>query len=178
MLLYLAYAALSCLEPASVLLVEEPENGLHPARIADVMKVLRNISKDTQVLISMFSNRMTNTLSKEMVTVQAHSWKGPTLVAWAAIPVPGAVLVAVTTTIAPSVKEHARVPVRGASQGAVHPKAVAAVGVRACVGLAPVAPVAVAILKIPIITLARGANAGGVLAAGVVARAAMGVVVH
>jgi predicted ATPase len=35
MLYYLAFAALGYIAPASLLLVEEPENGLHPSRIAD-----------------------------------------------------------------------------------------------------------------------------------------------
>ncbi len=41
LLYYLAYAALPYLDPASVLLLEEPENGLHPARIREVMRILR-----------------------------------------------------------------------------------------------------------------------------------------
>jgi len=45
LLIYLAFAALPYLDPVSLILVEEPENGLHPARIRDVMRILREISK-------------------------------------------------------------------------------------------------------------------------------------
>ena len=45
LLYYLAFAALRYLAPVSLLLVEEPENGLHPARIADVLRVLREVSR-------------------------------------------------------------------------------------------------------------------------------------
>ena len=48
LLYWLAFAAIPYLEPTALLLVEEPENGLHPARIRDVMKVLREISEHTQ----------------------------------------------------------------------------------------------------------------------------------
>ena len=41
LLYYLAFAAIPHLAPTSLLLVEEPENGLHPARISEIMKVLR-----------------------------------------------------------------------------------------------------------------------------------------
>lgn len=42
MLYWLAFAILEHLAPQSILLIEEPENGLHPARIADVMRILRD----------------------------------------------------------------------------------------------------------------------------------------
>ena len=55
LLFYMAFASIRYLDPVSVLLVEEPENGLHPARIADVVRMMREISKTTQVLIATHS---------------------------------------------------------------------------------------------------------------------------
>ena len=53
LLYYLGFTAIPCLESTSLLLVEEPENGLHPSRIADVIGALRAISeKDTQVVMA------------------------------------------------------------------------------------------------------------------------------
>jgi ABC-type branched-subunit amino acid transport system ATPase component len=69
MLYYLAYAALAHLEPTAVILVEEPENGLHPARIRDVMAVLREISKGTQVIVATHSPLVINELEPDEVTV-------------------------------------------------------------------------------------------------------------
>jgi predicted ATPase len=69
LLYYLAFAAIKHLEPTSILLVEEPENGLHPIRIAEVMNVLKEISKTTQVLIATHSPLVVNELSGDQVTV-------------------------------------------------------------------------------------------------------------
>ncbi|HSN96690.1 MAG TPA: AAA family ATPase, partial [Candidatus Nanopelagicales bacterium] len=49
LLYYLAFAALKYMEPTAMLLIEEPENGLHPARIAEVMRILREVSETMQV---------------------------------------------------------------------------------------------------------------------------------
>ena len=69
MLYYLAFAALSHLEPAAVILIEEPENGLHPARIREVIEVLREISTTTQVLLATHSPLVINELQPDEVTV-------------------------------------------------------------------------------------------------------------
>jgi len=69
LLFYLAYAALSYLEPASMLLIEEPENGLHPQRIKNIMKILREISKTTQVLIATHSPLVINEMQPQEVTI-------------------------------------------------------------------------------------------------------------
>jgi predicted ATPase len=77
MLYYLAYAALPYLEPTAVILVEEPENGLHPARIRDVVKALREVSKTTQVLMATHSPLVINELEPEEVTVLTrHAERG------------------------------------------------------------------------------------------------------
>jgi len=41
LLYWLAFAVLPHIAPTALLLIEEPENGLHPSRIAEVMNVLR-----------------------------------------------------------------------------------------------------------------------------------------
>ncbi len=69
LLYYLAYAVLPHLEPTALLLVEEPENGLHPARVAEVMRVLRAISEHTQVLVATHSPLVVNELRPDEVTV-------------------------------------------------------------------------------------------------------------
>jgi hypothetical protein len=68
-LYYLAFAALRHLDPVSLLLVEEPENGLHPARIAEVVRILREISRTTQVVLATHSPLVVNELRPEEVSV-------------------------------------------------------------------------------------------------------------
>ena len=69
MLYYLAFAALPYLEPSAVILIEEPENGLHPARIREVMQILREVSKTTQILLATHSPLVVNELEPDEVTV-------------------------------------------------------------------------------------------------------------
>lgn len=69
LLYYLAFAAVGHLDPVSAILVEEPENGLHPARIAEVMRILREVSTSTQVLIATHSPLVINELLPEEVSV-------------------------------------------------------------------------------------------------------------
>jgi predicted ATPase len=69
LLYYLAFAALQHLDPVSLLLVEEPENGLHPARIVEVMRILREISRTTQVLLATHSPLVINEMQPEEVSV-------------------------------------------------------------------------------------------------------------
>ncbi|HEY1695970.1 MAG TPA: AAA family ATPase [Polyangiaceae bacterium] len=69
MLYFLAYAALPYLEPAALILIEEPENGLHPARIKEVMRILREISQTTQVVLATHSPLVINELEPDEVTV-------------------------------------------------------------------------------------------------------------
>ena len=75
LLYFLAYAALPYVEDTSLILVEEPENGLHPARIAQVMQILREVtaSGKTQVLIATHSPLVVNELRPEEVTVVTRS---------------------------------------------------------------------------------------------------------
>ncbi|MBL8914101.1 MAG: ATP-binding protein [Archangium sp.] len=69
MLYFLAFALVPYLAPTSLLLIEEPENGLHPARIGVVMKVLREISKTTQVVLATHSPLVVNELQPDEVTL-------------------------------------------------------------------------------------------------------------
>src|SRR5687767_6898641 len=69
MLYWLAFAIIEKLQAPAMLLIEEPENGLHPARIAEVMKVLREISKRTQIILATHSPLVINELAPNEVTV-------------------------------------------------------------------------------------------------------------
>ena len=71
LLYYLAFAALRHLDPASLILVEEPENGLHPARVAEVVGILRAIVNETgaQVVIATHSPLVINELRPDEVSV-------------------------------------------------------------------------------------------------------------
>lgn len=69
LLYFLALAALPHIEAGPFVLVEEPENGLHPARIREVVRVLRELSKTTQVILATHSPLVVNELENDEVTV-------------------------------------------------------------------------------------------------------------
>ncbi len=71
LLYYLAFTALRYLDPVSLILVEEPENGLHPARIAEVIKVLRAVVQESgaQVVMATHSPLVVNELEPDEVTL-------------------------------------------------------------------------------------------------------------
>ncbi len=72
LLFYLGFLVLAELYGTSLklLLVEEPENGLHPSRIADVVAVLRSITeRGIQVLMATHSPLVVNELRPDEVTV-------------------------------------------------------------------------------------------------------------
>ena len=71
MLHYLAFAAIPHLDPVSVLLIEEPENGLHPARISEIIRLLRAFAErtDTQVFMATHSPLVLNELSPDEISV-------------------------------------------------------------------------------------------------------------
>jgi predicted ATPase len=68
LLYFLGFAALQYCG-ASLLLVEEPENGLHPSRIRDVMSILRKVSESAQVVIATHSPLVINEMKANEVTV-------------------------------------------------------------------------------------------------------------
>jgi len=69
MLYWLAFAALPYLQPAPIVLIEEPENGLHPSRIGDVMRVLREISRTSQIIVATHHPLVINELQPDEVTL-------------------------------------------------------------------------------------------------------------
>src|SRR5262249_820210 len=69
MLYWLAFAALPYLQPTPLILIEEPENGLHPSRIGDVMRVLREVSKTSQIVLATHHPLVINELQSDEVTI-------------------------------------------------------------------------------------------------------------
>ncbi|HEX4419228.1 MAG TPA: ATP-binding protein, partial [Kofleriaceae bacterium] len=69
LLYWLAFAALPHIDPTAILLIEEPENGLHPSRIAEVMNALRAISSRVQVILATHSPLVINELQPDEVTI-------------------------------------------------------------------------------------------------------------
>ncbi|MCK4342776.1 MAG: AAA family ATPase [Phycisphaerae bacterium] len=72
-LLILAYLAVFYLpQPPRVLLVEEPENGIHPKRLKDILGILRNLVKEqshTQVILTTHSPYVVDLFQPEEVTL-------------------------------------------------------------------------------------------------------------
>jgi predicted ATPase len=69
MLYWLAFAALPYLQPTPLILIEEPENGLHPSRIGDVMQVLREVSNTSQIILATHHPLVINELQPDEVTL-------------------------------------------------------------------------------------------------------------
>jgi predicted ATPase len=72
LLYYLAFAILGELKRPLIYLIEEPENGLHPSRIREIVAMLRNITAGpdgVQVLMATHSPLVINELRPEEVTV-------------------------------------------------------------------------------------------------------------
>lgn len=69
LLYWLAFAVLPHVDPRAILLIEEPENGLHPSRIAEVMGVLRAVSSRMQVILATHSPLVINELQPDEVTI-------------------------------------------------------------------------------------------------------------
>jgi len=72
-LLVLAYLAVLYLpEPPRVLLVEEPENGVHPKRLREVLTILRELVREqshTQIVLTTHSPYVVDLFSPEEVTL-------------------------------------------------------------------------------------------------------------
>lgn len=72
-LLVLAYLAILYLpEPPRVLLVEEPENGIHPKRLRDILTILRELIQEqshTQVVLTTHSPYVVDLFEPEEVTL-------------------------------------------------------------------------------------------------------------
>ena len=80
LLYYLAFAAMPYLAPAAIVLVEEPENGLHPARVGEVTRMLRESSAATQILLATHSPFVVNELAADEVSVVTRTREGGTRV--------------------------------------------------------------------------------------------------
>lgn len=75
LLYWLAFAVLPHVDPTAIVLVEEPENGLHPSRITEVVKVLRDVSNRMQVIIATHSPLVINELQPNEVTILTRDEK-------------------------------------------------------------------------------------------------------
>ncbi len=76
LLRWLAFAAVPHLAPMGLVLVEEPENGLHPIAIRDVMTRLREVSLRSQVIIATHSPIVVDELARDEVTVLRRDARG------------------------------------------------------------------------------------------------------
>lgn len=76
MLYVLGILAIVHSSPTSMVLLEEPENGLHPARIRDVLALLRGLSTQVPVLMATHSPLVVNELSEHEVTVVTRDAQG------------------------------------------------------------------------------------------------------
>lgn len=72
-LYFLAFSAVEHLDAASMVLIEEPENGLHPARIDEVIQLLRTLSQRTQIVMTTHSPMVVNALEGDEVSVVTRS---------------------------------------------------------------------------------------------------------
>ena len=72
MLYTLAYLAISYLpQPPKILLVEEPENGIHPARVREIVRLLRQMTESDpaiQVIMTSHSPYLVDEMKPEEVT--------------------------------------------------------------------------------------------------------------
>lgn len=78
LLYYIAFALLPHIFSSGLLLIEEPENGLHPARIRDVLSVLRAVSAKMQVIVSTHSPLVINELAGDEVTLLTRTTQAGT----------------------------------------------------------------------------------------------------
>jgi predicted ATPase len=76
LLYYLAFEAIPHVAQGGTLLIEEPENGLHPARIRDVVRMLRKFveQNNAQVIMATHSPLVVNELKPDEVTIV---WRTP-----------------------------------------------------------------------------------------------------
>jgi len=65
----LVLAVLEQMDPISVLLIEEPERGIHPAKLRPLVQILRRLSQKTQVLFSTYSPLLLDELHEHEVTL-------------------------------------------------------------------------------------------------------------
>ncbi len=80
LLIVLAYLTLLYLpEPPRVLLIEEPENGIHPGRLKEIIRILKQLVSEqshTQVLMTTHSPYVLHEFTPEEVTVCVRESNG------------------------------------------------------------------------------------------------------
>ncbi len=80
LLIVLAYLALLYLpEPPRVLLIEEPENGIHPGRLKEIIRIIKQLVSEqshTQVVMTTHSPYVLHEFSPEEVTVCVRKSSG------------------------------------------------------------------------------------------------------
>ena len=80
LLIVLAYLALLYLpEPPRVLLIEEPENGIHPGRLKEIIRILKQLVSEqshTQVLMTTHSPYVLHEFQPEEVTICVREQNG------------------------------------------------------------------------------------------------------
>lgn len=76
---FLGFLALKYLD-ARVLLIESPENGLHPTRVGDVMDILRARSKTKQVVVTTHSPLVLNELHGDEISIVTRAVGAPSQV--------------------------------------------------------------------------------------------------
>lgn len=69
LLYYLALAVLPHTQATPLILIEEPENGLHPARIREVMSLLRSLSEEVQIVLATHSPLVLNELRGDEISI-------------------------------------------------------------------------------------------------------------
>lgn len=81
LLCYLALAVLPYLEPASVVLVDSPEEGLSPRSIPGIVRMLRELARrqGTQVILATRSPLVLNELTADEITIVTRSEQGTEL---------------------------------------------------------------------------------------------------
>lgn len=81
-LYYLAFTVIRHLAEPSIVLIDEPENGLHPARIADIVATLRAVTEtqSVQIIMATHSPLILNELRPDEVTVVTRTPERGTIV--------------------------------------------------------------------------------------------------
>jgi len=79
-LIVLAYLTIMYLpEPPTIILIEEPENGIHPKRLQQVIRILRDVTQrheQTQILMTSHSPYLLDEMEPEEVTLCSKDSNG------------------------------------------------------------------------------------------------------
>jgi predicted ATPase len=81
LLFWLAFSSLPYMSPTKLLLLERPENGLHPTRIPELLSILRRVvARGTQVVFTTYSPLVVGELSPEEISVVTRTAEAGTQV--------------------------------------------------------------------------------------------------